>query len=153
MPKLIEVHPGEILKTEFLEPMHISPYALSQAIHVTAPRINDVVLEKRGITADMALRLARYFGTTPQFWSNLQAEYERRVAANALSAKELSAIIPASQVSIGLDRRKNTPVAVFRKELTQAREGFPLRKTSTGPFAAKRARTKRAAASAAAAKG
>ena len=74
------IHPGEILREEILKPMKITPHELATRLHVPAPRINDIVLEKRGITADTALRLARFFGTTEQFWMNLQASYEVRRA-------------------------------------------------------------------------
>ncbi len=94
MPKLSTIHPGDILKTEFLDPLGVNPYRLSQELHVTAPRVNDIILLRRGITADMALRLARFFGNTAQFRMNLQAEYDRRVALNALSSTDLSMIIP-----------------------------------------------------------
>lgn len=70
------IHPGEILRGEFLRPMAISVYTLAQAIKVPRSRVNDIVLGRRGITADTAFRLARYFGTTPQFWINLQARYD-----------------------------------------------------------------------------
>ncbi len=70
------VHPGEILREEFLKPMGMSAYALAKRLHVPAPRVNDVVLERRGITADTAVRLARFFGTTEQFWLNLQSAYD-----------------------------------------------------------------------------
>ena len=70
------IHPGEILRAEFLEPMNMSVYRLAKHLHVPAPRINDVVLQKRGITADTAVRLARFFGTSEQFWLGLQAAYE-----------------------------------------------------------------------------
>lgn len=70
------VHPGEILREEFLRPMGISAYALAKRLHVPAPRVNDIVLERRGISADTAVRLSRFFGTTEQFWLNLQAAYE-----------------------------------------------------------------------------
>lgn len=72
------IHPGEILREEFLKPMKLTVYELAKQIHVPAPRINDIVLEKRGISADTAVRLARFFGTTEQFWMNLQASYEVR---------------------------------------------------------------------------
>jgi antitoxin HigA-1 len=65
-------HPGEILRDDFLMPMKISVYALARAIKVPRSRVNDIVLARRGITADTAFRLARYFGTTPDFWINLQ---------------------------------------------------------------------------------
>lgn len=71
-----KVHPGEILREEFLKPMKCTPYALAKGIHVPAPRINDIVLEKRGISADTAVRLAKFFGTTEQFWLGLQSAYE-----------------------------------------------------------------------------
>jgi addiction module HigA family antidote len=70
------VHPGEILREEFLKPMRMSPYQLAKRLHVPAPRINDIVLEKRGISADTAVRLSRFFGTTEQFWLNLQDAYD-----------------------------------------------------------------------------
>ena len=74
--KLTPVHPGEILMEEFLEPMGISQYRLSKDIGVPPRRINEIVHGKRAITPDTALRLARYFGTTETFWSNLQALYD-----------------------------------------------------------------------------
>ena len=75
-PALNPVHPGEILLEDFLKPLQISQYRLSKDIHVPLRRINEVVLGRRGISADTALRLARYFNTTAQFWINLQAHYE-----------------------------------------------------------------------------
>ena len=70
------VHPGEILREEFLKPMKMSAYALAKRLRVPAPRVNDIVLERRGITADTAVRLARFFRTSEQFWLNLQDAYE-----------------------------------------------------------------------------
>lgn len=70
------IHPGEILLEEFLKPMGISQYRLAKDTHVPPRRINEIVLGKRGITADTALRLARYFGTSVDVWMNLQARYE-----------------------------------------------------------------------------
>ncbi len=75
------VHPGEVLREEFLAPLGMSASALAIELRVPAPRINDVVREKRGVSADTALRLARYFGTTAQFWMNLQTAYDLRVTA------------------------------------------------------------------------
>jgi antitoxin HigA-1 len=77
-------HPGEILLDEFLVPMKISVYALAQEIKVPRSRVNDIVLGRRGITADTAFRLARYFGTTPDFWVNLQARYDLDAAERKL---------------------------------------------------------------------
>ncbi len=70
------IHPGEILREEFLKPLGISAYELAKRLHVPAPRVNDIVLERRGISADTAVRLSRFFGTTEQFWLNLQGAYE-----------------------------------------------------------------------------
>jgi len=77
-------HPGEILLDDFLVPMKISAYALAQEIKVPRLRVNDIVLGRRGITADTAFRLARYFGTTPDFWINLQARYDLDAAERKL---------------------------------------------------------------------
>jgi addiction module HigA family antidote len=89
------IHPGEILREEFLKPMNISVYRLAKEIHVPAPRVNDIVLEKRGISADTAVRFARFFGTTEQFWMNLQASYDVR-RAKAELGKKLQSIKPRS---------------------------------------------------------
>lgn len=70
------VHPGEILREEFLKPLKMSSYELAKRLGVPVPRINDIVLERRGISADTAVRLARFFGTSEQFWLNLQGAYE-----------------------------------------------------------------------------
>ena len=77
------VHPGEILRDELLEPLGLSVYALAKAINVPRSRVNDIVRGRRTITTDTALRLARYFGTTPDFWVNLQAGYDLEVAKEA----------------------------------------------------------------------
>jgi len=77
------VHPGEILKAEFLEPLGMSVNSLSRSIKVPRARLNDIVLGRRGISADTAMRLARYFGVSEQFWMNLQSHYELEVARDA----------------------------------------------------------------------
>jgi addiction module HigA family antidote len=77
--KLPPIHPGEILREEFMKPRDLSQNALARALRVPPRRINEIVLEKRSITADTALRLARYFGTTPELWTGLQADYDLRV--------------------------------------------------------------------------
>lgn len=74
------VHPGEILREDFMVPLGLSANALAKALHVPAGRINDIVLERRGITPDTALRLTRYFGGDARSWLNLQAEYDLKVA-------------------------------------------------------------------------
>jgi addiction module HigA family antidote len=88
MPKnaMRPIHPGEVLREEYLLPLGMSAHALAQALRVPATRINDVVNEKRAVTADTALRLARYFGTTAEFWMNLQAAFDLRSAAAESSA-------------------------------------------------------------------
>ncbi len=78
------IHPGEILLEEFLEPMHVTQYRLAKDISVPPRRINEIVHGKRAITADTALRLARYFGTTERFWLNLQARYDLEIAKDRL---------------------------------------------------------------------
>lgn len=85
--KMRAIHAGEILREEFLAPLGITPHALAMSLRVPAPRINDVVREKRAITVDTAMRLARYFDTTAQFWMNLQSTYDLKVAEKTLSQK------------------------------------------------------------------
>jgi len=85
------IHPGEILSEEFLKPMDISQNKLAMDIHVPTPRINAIVKGTRAITADTALRLGKYFGTGPEFWINLQANYDLCVAATRVQ-KEIEAI-------------------------------------------------------------
>ncbi len=77
--KTIASHPGEILRMEFMEPMGITTYGLAKALHFSG--IYQIVREERAISADVALRLGKYFGSTPQFWMNLQADYDLRLAA------------------------------------------------------------------------
>ena len=85
--KLRPIHAGEILREEFLAPLGITPHALAMSLREPAPRINDVVREKRAITVDTALRLARYFDTTAQFWMNLQSTYDLKIAEKTSSQK------------------------------------------------------------------
>ena len=77
--KLSPIHPGEILREEFMKPRGLSQNALARALKVPPRRINEIVLEKRGITADTALRLARFFGTSAEMWAGLQADYDLRL--------------------------------------------------------------------------
>jgi addiction module HigA family antidote len=94
--ELDTVHPGEILQKEFLEPMGLSQNKLAIALHVPARRINEIVLGKRGITADTALRLARYFRMSPQFWLGLQMDYELDVAEDAVEKRIEQEVEPMS---------------------------------------------------------
>ena len=80
MAKLKPIHPGEILREEFLKPLNISQRALAERIGVTPTRLNQLILEKRSVTADTALRLGRAFGTTAKFWLNLQSQYDLDLA-------------------------------------------------------------------------
>ncbi len=81
--KMEPLHPGEVLNEEFLAPLGLSQNKLALALHIPARRINEIVLRKRGITADTALRLARYFQMSPQFWLGLQMDYELDLAEDA----------------------------------------------------------------------
>ena len=92
--KLNPVHPGEFLQKEFLEPMGLSQNRLALALGVPARRINEIVLGKRGITADTALRLARYFKMSPQFWLGLQMDYELDMAEDTLKGRLKKEITP-----------------------------------------------------------
>jgi len=85
--KLPPIHPGEILKEEFLEPMGISQYRLAKDISVPSRRINEIVHGKRAITADTALRLGRFFTMSPQFWLNLQTRYDLEVTEDQLDKR------------------------------------------------------------------
>jgi addiction module HigA family antidote len=85
--KLAPVHPGEVLLEEFLTPLDLSQNKLALSVGVSPRRINEIVLGKRRVTAETALRLARYFDTTPQFWLGLQADYDLDVAADELGER------------------------------------------------------------------
>lgn len=90
------IHPGEILREEYLEPKGMSVNALSKALRVPATRMNEIVRENRGITADTAMRLARYFNTSERFWLNLQMEYELREAQVQHGSRIAEEIAPYS---------------------------------------------------------
>ena len=85
--KLAPIHPGEVLLADFLEPLQLSQYRLAQDISVPPRRINEIVHGKRAVSADTALRLARYFGTTEQFWLNLQARFDLEVQRDLLGSR------------------------------------------------------------------
>lgn len=82
------VHPGEMLREEFMGPLGLTSHRLAKELRIPAPRIYDIILEKHGITADTALSLSRYFGNSPQYWMNMQADYDLLVAK--ASGRELS---------------------------------------------------------------
>ena len=81
------VHPGEVLREEYLKPLGLSANALAKALRVPASRVNDIVLERRGVTVDTAMRLVRYFGGDVQSWLNLQTAYDLKVAERTIAAK------------------------------------------------------------------
>ena len=85
--KIPPLHPGEVLFEEFLKPMNISQNQLGRGLGVSARRINEIVHGKRSVTADTALRLARYFGNSPQFWLGLQMDYDLDVETDRLSSR------------------------------------------------------------------
>jgi addiction module HigA family antidote len=96
--KLRSVHPGEILREEFLLPMSLTPYAVAQACAVPRTRIERLAREEAPVTADTALRLGRYFGTTATFWMNIQTQYDLEVAEDQ-TAPDLKRIKPAKPVA------------------------------------------------------
>lgn len=100
MPKLLApIHPGETIKEDVLAPLHMSVNQLAKALAVDAARLNEIVRGRRGITADTALRLARYLGTTAEFWVGLQADYELRVARREKLKEIERQVTPKSKVA------------------------------------------------------
>jgi addiction module HigA family antidote len=90
------IHPGEVLREDFMKPLRLSMNKLALELHVPVTRVAEIVHERRGITPDTALRLARYFNTTPRFWLNLQAAYDLEVAQDELSRTIEREVRPAS---------------------------------------------------------
>lgn len=94
--RLKNVHPGEVLGEEFLKPLEVSAYRLAKEINVPATRVSEILHGRRAITADTALRLAKYFGTSAKFWLGLQEDHDLEEESTA-KAKELHAIVPLDQ--------------------------------------------------------
>ena len=94
------VHPGEVHAEDFLEPMGLSQYRLAKEIKVPLRRVNEIVLGRRGITVDTALRFAQFFGTTPELWQNLQTQYELDVAKRSIWAKIKKTVVPYGKVAV-----------------------------------------------------
>lgn len=92
--KLLPIHPGEILREEFMKPRCLSQNALARALNVPPRRINEIILEKRGVTADTALRLARFFGTSAEMWTGLQADYDLRLTRNQKARLIAREVVP-----------------------------------------------------------
>ena len=99
---LAPVHPGEVLLEEFLEPLGISQYRLAKDISVSTRRVNEIVHGNRAVTADTALRLARYFGVSDRFWLNLQASYDLDVEREKLGDRLEAEVLPLSSKGPGL---------------------------------------------------
>lgn len=93
------VHPGEVLEEEFLVPLGISQYRLAKEIRVPARRINEIIQRKRAVSADTALRLGRFFGNSPQFWLNLQSQYELDIQREKIAAQLERDIRPFSRAA------------------------------------------------------
>jgi addiction module HigA family antidote len=89
IPFAFSIHPGEILRTEFMDPLGLTAYRLAKELHISIPRVNDLVRGKRGITADTALRLSRYFGNSAQFWIGLQSGHDLWVASKSRSLQKV----------------------------------------------------------------
>ncbi len=89
IPYAFPIHPGEILLTEFMEPLGLSAHRLARELHISAPRVNDLVRRKRGITADTALRLSRYFGNSAKFWIGLQSGHDLWLASRSKSLNKI----------------------------------------------------------------
>ncbi len=98
MARLKPIHPGEILREEFLVPFKLTANKLALALHVPAPTVYDIVNEERGISPEMALRLSHAFGTTPDFWMSLQAEYDLRVTRNEKEAMIKNQVRPVKKL-------------------------------------------------------
>ncbi len=98
MAKLQPVHPGEILREEFMKPLGLNAHKLAMELHVPAPRIYEIIREERDITPDTALRLARFFGTTPEFWLNLQVHYKLELARDKEQATVKRQVRPFAAV-------------------------------------------------------
>jgi addiction module HigA family antidote len=99
--RLVAIHPGEFLREDFLKPLQLSVNALSLALRVPATRISEIVNERRGITADTAIRLSLYFGTTPDFWMNMQNAYELAISHSELLPRLRTEIQPrAAQAAV-----------------------------------------------------
>ncbi|KAB2322258.1 HigA family addiction module antidote protein [Betaproteobacteria bacterium SCN1] len=93
------IHPGEILREEFMVPMGLSANALAIALRVPAPRVNDIVRERRAISADTALRLSRYFGTSAEFWLGLQSDYDMKIALAESGEQINREVLPIEQAA------------------------------------------------------
>jgi addiction module HigA family antidote len=111
----IAIHPGEFLREDFLTPLGLSANALAIALRVPVTRISEIVRERRGITADTALRLARYFGTTPDFWMKMQVSYDLALASSQAAVRIHAEVIPAPR------DRKTGEIEISATRLNESR--------------------------------
>jgi addiction module HigA family antidote len=95
--KLRPVHPGDILRHDFMEPLKLSSYKLAKELGVSIPTVNEIVRRRRAVTAEMALRLSRYFGTTAQLWQNLQCQYDLEIASAKIGKQVERVIRPCAR--------------------------------------------------------
>jgi antitoxin HigA-1 len=115
---LAPVHPGEVLLEEFMQPLGVTQYRLAKETDVPPRRINEIVLGRRAVTADTALRLARYFGTSEMFWLNLQARYDLDMQRQKVGTR-LAAVRPFREAT----KQRATPVRSQRALVTAAKSG------------------------------
>jgi addiction module HigA family antidote len=123
------IHPGEILREEYLGPLHMSANALAHAIGVPANRVSSILAGVRGVTADTALRLAQAFGTSPEFWLNMQQSYDLRLAAKTAKAvtKEIRPIGEYYVASKTVTKRESFGTVYTAKKKYSGKEGKPRR--------------------------
>src|ERR1700704_1161890 len=95
--KLRPVHPGDILLHDFMQPLKLSSYRVAKELGVAAPTVNEIARRRRAVTAEMALRLSRYFGTTAQLWQNLQSQYDLEIASQKIGRKVERSIQPLAR--------------------------------------------------------
>src|ERR1700759_1701828 len=98
--KLRPVHPGDILRHDFMAPLKLSSYKLARELGVSIPTVNEIVRGRRAVTAEMALRLARYFGTTAQLWQNLQSQYDLEIASDKIGKQVERSIQPLRRLDL-----------------------------------------------------
>ena len=130
--RLPPVHPGEILRDEFLVPLELSVYRLAQILKVSRPRLNDIVHGRRAVTTDTALRLGYYFGTPPEFWLNLQTRYDLDVAAHTLRRKIERKVTPRAaepgawiSAFVGMTEETHRLYGIVNFSSTQCAPPFP----------------------------
>jgi addiction module HigA family antidote len=128
--RLDPIHPGEILEEEFMRPLGLSANALAKAVDVPVTRVSEIVRGRRGVTADTALRLGRFFGTSPELWLGLQAEYDLRSARRDFGEQIENRISPLERQ--GRPGESDSPLAADRSEVRESTSEYgrqPQRRT------------------------